>query len=175
MAWLLKAEVSMCIVSERVIALSLPFEISIYIPIPPHHHYNLLCHPRSSSLLTFPLFPLLSLAISPHYLCPPVFFISPFACLFSLLSSSTFLTGLSQSLLCLSIVALLLCSLSSFQMQPDCLGPIILCSWLAQPCVFQIPTFAGDVRRTVGSATPPISAQNVNLEWGKLKVLLNNT
>jgi len=29
--------------------------------------------------------------------------------------------------------------------------------------LFQIPTFAGDVQRTVRSALPSISAQNVNL------------
>lgn len=42
----LQAEVSMCIVSKRVIAFSLPFEIFIYIPILPHQRYNFLFQPR---------------------------------------------------------------------------------------------------------------------------------
>lgn len=51
-------KVSVCIVSKRVVAFTLPLEIFIYIPILPHRNYNLLSHPRSFSLLTFPFFPL---------------------------------------------------------------------------------------------------------------------
>lgn len=46
----------MCILSKRVIAFILPFEISIFIPILPHQHYNHLFHPGSFSLLTFHFF-----------------------------------------------------------------------------------------------------------------------
>lgn len=61
-------EGSMCVVSKcRCL------EIFIYIPFVPHQHYNLLFYPCSSSLLTFPLSPLLS-----HNL-----FLLPFVLLFS--------------------------------------------------------------------------------------------
>lgn len=60
---LLKKQVSMCIVSKRVIAFSLPCEIFIHAPILPHQHYNLFFFiPTAFSLLTFHFFP--SLAVS---------------------------------------------------------------------------------------------------------------
>lgn len=151
---LLKEEVSMCIVLKHVIAFSLSFEIFIYIPILPHQHFNLLLfNPCSFSLLTFQFFSL------------------PFVLLFCLSALSTY------SLL------FALVFLTHYPPLHHCLLPLLpflisnaarLLRMTGSPYVFQTPTFAGDVQRTVRSAPPPISAQNVNLEWGKLVVTLSN-
>lgn len=124
---LLKAQVSMCIVSKRGIAFSLPFEIFIYIPILPHQQYNLLFHSCRFSLLTFLFFSPSYLSLLPFLppfvllsssFCPPVLFISPFFyLLYTLLLSGRPHSTLVSSFF--SIMVFHLCSLSSFQMQPD--------------------------------------------------------
>lgn len=95
---LLKAEVSMCIVSKHVIAFSLPFEIFIYIPILPHQQYcTIFFFITAAFPATFQFFPLLSCHLFPPF-CPPVLFICPLFYASSLLSSPIFLTDLLHSL-----------------------------------------------------------------------------
>lgn len=140
----------------------LHFEICIYIPVLPHQDYTHLFHPCSP--LTFHFSP-----SRRHFFlwpfCPPVLFIRPFFNSFFLSSTPAFvlldfLSYVQLFFLLFIIVCLLFCHLH-FKNIYTCSSCQPLC--MTDPsCAFQIPTYAGDVQRTVRDAPPPVSAQNVN-------------
>ena len=100
----------------------------------------------------------------PPAFCPPVLLISPVLPLFSRLLFLLHLSRCSFSIAspplhrCLTHLLPLFVSNATRLLDPISLGFVT-----GSPCVFQIPTFAGDVRRTARGATAPTSAQNVNL------------